>query len=43
MSASMRACSTSFEAPDERVTKGGAEVGVLKLGDMKVKRASYPP
>ena len=43
MSASLKGISKSFGAPDERVTKGGVEVEVLQLGDMKVKRATYPP
>ena len=29
--------------PDEHVAKGGVEMDVLQLGDMKVKRATYPP
>ena len=32
----------SFDSPDEHVTKGGVEVDVLQVGDMKVKRATYP-
>jgi hypothetical protein len=34
--------SKSFDRPDERVTKGGVEVEVVQLGDVKVKRATYP-
>lgn len=33
----------SFDRPDDHVTKGGVEIDVLQIGDMKVKRASYPP
>lgn len=33
----------SFSKPDERVTVGGVEIDVLHIGDMKVRRASYPP
>jgi len=33
----------SFDEPDEHVTKGGAQIDVLQLGDMKVKRVTYPP
>jgi hypothetical protein len=33
----------SFDEPDEHVTKGGVEIDVLHIGDMKVKRATYPP
>ncbi len=32
----------SFDKPDEHVAKGGVEMDVLRLGDMKVKRATYP-
>jgi mannose-6-phosphate isomerase-like protein (cupin superfamily) len=43
MSASISGSSRPFSTPDERVTKGGVEIEVLQLGDMKVKRATYPP
>jgi mannose-6-phosphate isomerase-like protein (cupin superfamily) len=33
----------SFDKPDEHVAKGGAEIDVVLVGDMRVKRASYPP
>jgi mannose-6-phosphate isomerase-like protein (cupin superfamily) len=33
----------SFDEPDERVAKGGVKIEILQLGDMKVKRATYPP
>ncbi len=33
----------SFDNPDERVTKGGVEIEVVQLGDLKAKRATYPP
>jgi hypothetical protein len=33
----------SFDKPDEHVAKGGVEIDVLQVGDMKVKRATYPP
>jgi len=32
----------SFDTPDEHVAKGGVEIDVLQVGDMKVKRATYP-
>jgi hypothetical protein len=32
----------SFDKPDEHVTKGGVTIEVLQIGDMKVKRATYP-
>jgi quercetin dioxygenase-like cupin family protein len=33
----------SFSTPDDHISKGGVEVDVVRLGDLKVKRASYPP
>ena len=30
------------DSPDQHVTKGGADIDVARLGDFKVKRASYP-
>jgi hypothetical protein len=32
----------SFDSPDEHVAKGGVEIDILQVGDMKVKRATYP-
>jgi hypothetical protein len=32
----------SFDRPDEHITKGGVEIDVLQIGDLKVKRATYP-
>ena len=32
----------SFDKPDEHVTKGGVDIDVLQIGDMKVRRATYP-
>jgi hypothetical protein len=32
----------SFDRPDEHLSKGGVEIDVLQIGDMKVKRAIYP-
>jgi mannose-6-phosphate isomerase-like protein (cupin superfamily) len=33
----------SFDKPDEHVAaKGGVDIDVLQVGDMKVKRATYP-
>jgi hypothetical protein len=32
----------SFDSSDEHVSKGGVEIDVVRVGDMKVKRASYP-
>ena len=33
----------SFEEPDDHKIKGGVEVDVAKLGELTVKRATYPP
>jgi len=33
----------AFDKPDEHLAKGGVEIDVLQIGDMKVKRATYPP
>ena len=32
----------SFDKPDEHAAKGGVQIDVLQVGDMKVKRATYP-
>jgi hypothetical protein len=34
--------SRSFDTPDEHVSKGGVEIDVVQLGDLKAKRATYP-
>jgi hypothetical protein len=33
----------SFDKPEGHVAKGGVEISVVQLGDMKVRHASYPP
>lgn len=33
----------SLDEADEHSSKGGVEIDVVRIGDMKVKRASYPP
>jgi mannose-6-phosphate isomerase-like protein (cupin superfamily) len=33
----------TFDRPEEHATKGGVEIDVVQLGDMKVKRVTYPP
>jgi len=33
----------SFDKPDQRITKGGAVIEVVQIGDMNVKRITYPP
>ena len=35
--------SRSFSRPDDHLTKGGVEIDVVQLGDLKAKRATYPP
>ena len=32
----------TFAKPDEQIAKGGVEIDVLQIGDMKVKRSTYP-
>ena len=39
----LRGATKSFDKPDEQFAKGGVQVDTLQLGDMKVRRASYPP
>ncbi len=29
--------------PDDHITRGGAEIDVVRLGDLKVKRTTIPP
>jgi mannose-6-phosphate isomerase-like protein (cupin superfamily) len=43
MATPMSGTTKSFDEPDERVAKGGVKIEILQLGDMKVKRATYPP
>jgi mannose-6-phosphate isomerase-like protein (cupin superfamily) len=38
-----KGASKSFARPDDHLTKGGVEIDVVQLGDLKVKRAIYPP
>jgi mannose-6-phosphate isomerase-like protein (cupin superfamily) len=38
-----KAGSRGFEQPDEQIEKGGVTIDVVYLGDVKVKRAKYPP
>jgi hypothetical protein len=33
----------SFDETDEHISKGGVEIDIVRIGDMVVKRASYPP
>lgn len=33
----------SFDKPDQRITKGGAVIEAVQIGDMNVKRITYPP
>ena len=42
MSDPIRGTSKSFDSPTEHLSKGGVEIDVLYLGDLKVKRATYP-
>jgi len=42
MASPNRGTSKSLDKPEEHVDKGGVEVDVVHLGDIKVKRATYP-
>ena len=33
----------SFDSPEDHVSKDGAEIDVVQIGDMKVRRATYQP
>jgi hypothetical protein len=43
MSSDDKSYRRSFEEPDDQTTKGGVRIDVAKLGELKVKRATYPP
>ncbi len=42
MSTTATAFSRSLDDADEHVEKGGVQIDVVYLGDLKVKRATYP-
>ena len=42
MATMSKAASASFDNPAESVEKGGVQIDVVYLGDIKVKRAKYP-
>jgi len=42
MATMSKAASRTFDQPDEQAEKGGVMIDVVHLGDMKVKRATYP-
>ena len=42
MATPIRGVTKSFDRPDDHVAKGGVEIDILQIGDMKVKRATYP-
>ena len=42
MATMSKAMARSFAQPDETAEKGGVKIEVLHLGDLKVKRATYP-
>ena len=33
----------SLTQPDDHLSKGGVEIDLVQLGDLKVKRSTYPP
>ena len=39
----IKATSRSLSAPDQKVEKGGVQIDIVQLGDLKVKRQTYPP
>ena len=43
MATMSKATSRSLDQPDEQIEKGGVRIDVVQLGDVKVKRAKYPP
>jgi len=43
MATGNRGASRSFSRPDDHLSKGGVEIDVVQLGDLKAKRATYPP
>jgi uncharacterized cupin superfamily protein len=42
MATMSKAATRSLDQPDEQMEKGGVKIDVVQLGDIKVKRASYP-
>lgn len=32
----------SLDTPDDRFAKGGVQIDIVQIGNMKVKRATYP-
>jgi uncharacterized cupin superfamily protein len=42
MATTSKAMSRSFSQPDEQAEKGGVKIDIVYLGDIKVKRATYP-
>ena len=42
MSTTLKGTAKSLNQPDEHLTKGGVEIDVVTIGDLKVKRATYP-
>ncbi len=43
MATPVRGLMLSFDATEEHISKGGVEIDVVHIGDMIVKRGSYPP
>lgn len=43
MATMSKAASRSLDQPDEQAEKGGVTIDIVYLGDIKVKRAKYPP
>jgi mannose-6-phosphate isomerase-like protein (cupin superfamily) len=43
MATMSKAATRGFDQPDEQAEKGGVTIDIVYLGDIKVKRAKYPP
>ncbi len=41
--AANKGASKSFARPDDHLTKGDVEIDIVQLGDLRAKRATYPP
>lgn len=42
MAISVGGTTKSFDTPEDHRTVGGVEIDIVNIGDMKVKRATYP-
>jgi len=42
MGSTIKGTAKSLATPDDHMSKGGVEIDIVQIGDMKVKRATYP-